>query len=122
MLRSSVAVKPGLSYNARMSVSETVAPPQRRTKETPDVRLDGGPGIGWDSQVVLWNDDVNFIEHVILSLMEVFGHGQAMAEKIAIEAHRRGRAIAEVETRKKAEQHAKALRDRRLRATVEDVS
>ncbi len=107
---------------ARMSASETVAPPQRRTKETPDVRLDGGPGIGWDSQVVLWNDDVNFIEHVILSLMEVFGHGQAMAEKIAIEAHRRGRAIGEVESREKAEQHAAELRRRNLRATVEDVS
>ena len=46
----------------------------------------------------------------------------AMAEKIAIEAHRRGRAIAEVETREEAERHATALRRRNLRATVEEVS
>lgn len=105
-----------------MNTAETVAPPQRRTKQVTAPRLGNGIGIGWDSQVVLWNDDVNFIEHVVLSLMEVFGHGQAMAEKIAVEAHRRGRAIAEVESRKAAEQHAAALRGRNLRATVEDIS
>ena len=106
----------------RMSASETMAPPQRRTEQVTDPSLGNGVGVGWDSQVVLWNDDVNFIEHVIMSLMEVFGHGLAMAKKIAIEAHRRGRAIAEVETRKKAEQHAAGLRRRNLRATVEDVT
>ena len=106
----------------RMSASVTVAPPEWRTEQTTDPRLGDDAGIGWDSQVVLWNDNVNYIEHVVLTLMEVFGHGQAMAEKIAIEAHRRGRAIAEVETREEAERHAAALRRRNLRATVEEVS
>lgn len=107
---------------SRMSAAETVAPPQRRTKQVTNPRLGGGIGVGWDSQVVLWNDDVNYIEHVIRSLMAVFGHNQAMAEKIAVEAHLRGRAIAEVETRKDAERHVAELRSRNLRATVEEVS
>lgn len=106
----------------RMSASETVAPPERRTEQVTAPRLGAGIGFGWDAQVVLWNDDVNFIEHVIGSLMEVFGHQETMAVKIAVEAHRRGRAIAEVETREEAERHAAALRRRNLRATVEDVS
>ena len=84
-------------------------------------QLDDDIGTGWECQVILWNDDVSFFHDVILALMEVFGHGVELAAKIAGEAHRRGRAIAQVESRKEAEAHAAALRRRRLRATVEDI-
>ncbi len=106
----------------------TVAPPRRRktpspkTEEPVVVPDDGlGNGLGWDSQVVLFNDDVNTFEHVIRCLVSVFGHGEQLATKIAVEAHVRGRAIAEVEERAKAEVHAAALRAGGLRATVESV-
>ena len=106
----------------------TVAPPRRRkapsprTEEPVVVPDDGlGNGLGWDSQVVLFNDDVNTFEHVIRCLVSVFGHGEQLAAKIAVEAHVRGRAIAEVEERAKAEVHAAALRAGGLRATVESV-
>jgi ATP-dependent Clp protease adaptor protein ClpS len=102
------------------SAGTTVAPPRRgKTVVKPD---DGfGSGLGWDSQVVLFNDDVNTFDHVIQCLMSVFGHCGQLAAKIALEAHTKGRAIAEVEPRERAEQHAGALRRQGLRATVESI-
>jgi ATP-dependent Clp protease adaptor protein ClpS len=105
-----------------------LAPPRRRKKpshetEEPVVRPDDGlgAGLGWDSQVILFNDDVNTFEHVIRCLMSIFGHGEQLATKIAVEAHVRGRAIAEVEPREPAERHAAELRRRGLGAAVESV-
>ena len=82
--------------------------PTPKKKKSPKIRPDDGSGsiLGWDSQVVLFNDDVNTFEHVIRCLMSIFGHGEQLATKIAVEAHVRGRAIAEVEPREPAEKHA----------------
>lgn len=80
-----------------------------------------GTGTGWDSQVVLFNDDYNTFDHVIAALMGVFGHTEPLAEAIAQEAHNTGRAIAEVEPRPDAEKHAAELRGLGLRAAVESV-
>ena len=98
-----------------------VAPPRRKT--TPVVCPDDGlgNGLGWDSQVVLFNDDVNTFEHVIACLMSIFGHNMQLAADIALEAHTKGRAIAEVEPREQAEQHAAALRRQSLGASVESI-
>lgn len=99
-----------------------VAPPRRET--TPVVRPDDGlgNGLGWDSQVVLFNDDVNTFEHVIACLMSIFGHNMQLAADIALEAHTKGRAIAEVEPREQAEQHAAALKRQGLGASVESIA
>ena len=99
----------------------TVAPPQK--KKAPKNRPDDGSGsiCGWDSQVILFNDNVNTFEHVIDCLMVVFGHGRQLAEKITLEAHMRGKAIAEVEPREQAEKHAAALGRQGLVATVESI-
>lgn len=102
----------------------TVAPPRRKRKpsgRTEEPVAVPDDGLGWDSQVVLFNDDVNTFEHVIRCLVSVFGHGERLAAKIAVEAHVRGRAIAEVEPREPAEKHAAELRRRGLGATVESV-
>lgn len=98
-----------------------VTPPVR--KKSPQIRPDdgSGSGTGWDAQVVLFNDDVNTFEHVIACLMAIFGHGMRLAEKIALEAHVHGRAIAEVEPREEAEKHAAALMRQGLGAAVESI-
>ena len=83
--------------------------------------LDSNGTSGWDTQVILFNDDVNTIDHVVASLMNVFGHPEPLAETIAYEAHNTGRAIAEVEPRPDAEKHAAALRALGLQAAVENV-
>jgi ATP-dependent Clp protease adaptor protein ClpS len=80
-----------------------------------------GTGGGWDSQVILFNDDVNTFDDVIAALMGVFGHTEPLAEAIAFEAHNTGRAIAEVEPRPDAEKHAAELTALGLRASVESV-
>ena len=81
-----------------------------------------GNGLGWDSQVVLFNDDVNTFEHVIACLVSIFGHNVQLAADIALEVHTKGRAIAEVEPREQAEQHAAALRRQGLGASVESIA
>lgn len=81
-----------------------------------------GNGLGWDSQVILFNDDVNTFEHVIACLMSIFGHNLQLAADIALEAHEKGRAIAEVEPREQAEQHAAALKRQGLGASVESIA
>ena len=98
-----------------------VAPPRKET--TPAVRSDDGlgNGLGWDSQVVLYNDDVHTFDYVIAALCAVFGHGAQLAGQIAMEAHTKGRAIAEVEEREKAVAHAAILKAGGLRATVESI-
>jgi ATP-dependent Clp protease adaptor protein ClpS len=83
--------------------------------------LDSNGSAGWDSQVILFNDDVNTFDHVVMSLMSVFGHTRPLAETITWEAHRSGRAIAEVEPRPDAEKHAAALLALGLQAAVESV-
>lgn len=72
-------------------------------------------------QVVLFNDDVNSFEHVIKSLVQVFLHPMELAVKITIEAHRNGRAIAEVESRKEAQFHKDQLQSLGLTAEIEKV-
>ncbi len=72
-------------------------------------------------QVVLYNDDRNSMEFVVRCLMRVFGHTADLAAKIMLEAHARGRAIAEVEEESEARQHRDQLQAYGLNATVEKV-
>jgi ATP-dependent Clp protease adaptor protein ClpS len=72
-------------------------------------------------QVVLFNDDHNTFDHVIRSLMRVFGHAETLAAKLALEAHARGKTIAEVEGETPARLHRDQLQSFGLTATVEKL-
>jgi len=72
-------------------------------------------------QVVLHNDDYNTMEHVVLCLMRVFGHSEQLAVKVMLEAHEKGKAIAEVEAETPAKLHRDQLQSFSLSATVEKV-
>ena len=72
-------------------------------------------------QVILHNDDWNTMDHVVRSLMRVFGHSAALAVKIMREAHEKGKAIAEVEAETEAKRHRDQLQSLGLTATVERV-
>ena len=71
------------------------------------------------SQVVIFNDNHNTVDHVVACLMRTFGHSGALATKIMLEAHNRGRAIAEVEETAQAQAHCAQLLQAGLGATVE---
>ena len=72
-------------------------------------------------QVILHNDEVNTMPFVIACLVQVFGHPVALAAKIMAEAHRNGRAVAQVEDRATATQHRQQLQSFGLTADVEPL-
>ena len=79
---------------------------------------DGG-GLAGGSQVVIFNDSHNAYAYVVKCLMAVFRHSEAVAAKITEEAHRKGRAIAEVEEAEKAREHAQQICGLGIKAAVE---
>ncbi len=72
-------------------------------------------------EVILHNDDYNTTDHVVRCLVRVFGHTVTLAEKIMREAHRAGRAVAEVEAESEAKLHRDQLQSYGLSATVEKI-
>ncbi len=72
-------------------------------------------------QVILHNDDRNSVEHVVKCLQTVFAYNLSLAAKIMLEAHLKGRSIAEVEAESPAIEHRDQLRSYGLSATVETM-
>jgi ATP-dependent Clp protease adapter protein ClpS len=77
--------------------------------------------IGDPCKVILYNDDHNTLEHVVRSLMSIFGHSLEMAKMIALEAHKGTKTVAQVETRSRATYHVTLLQNAGLKAEVEAV-
>ena len=92
-----------------------------KTRTTPAITTDETGEIGGMWQVVLFNDNHNEAGYVVQCLCRIFGHPQTLAEKIMLEAHRSGRAIADVEEKEKARLHKNQLQSCGLSATVEPV-
>jgi len=70
-------------------------------------------------KVLLHNDDVNSMDHVVKALMRVFRFERAFCEQIMLEAHRNGVALCTVEPLEQAELHRDQLASYSLRATIE---
>ncbi len=86
-----------------------------------DPTTGNGSGLSGICQIVIFNDNVNSFEHVIKSLVSVFGHSESIAEKVTWEAHNRGRAIAEVEEYEKAVTHKGMLSSRGIQSEIEKI-
>ncbi len=70
-------------------------------------------------KVLLHNDDVNSMEHVVRTLMRVFRFEREACERIMLEAHRYGVALCIVEPLEQAELHRDQLISFSLTATIE---
>ena len=70
-------------------------------------------------RVLLHNDDVHDMEHVVRALQQVFAFALADARAVMSEAHCTGVALCKIEARPEAEKHRDALRSFGLTATVE---
>jgi len=70
-------------------------------------------------KVLLHNDDVNDMEHVMRALMRVFRFEKQVCERIMIEAHNTGVALCTVESFERAELHREQLQAHSLVATIE---
>jgi ATP-dependent Clp protease adaptor protein ClpS len=70
-------------------------------------------------KVLLHNDDVNSMEHVVKALQKVFKFGLEECMRIMIEAHQNGLALCTVEPLEQAELHRDQLVSLSLVATIE---
>jgi ATP-dependent Clp protease adaptor protein ClpS len=70
-------------------------------------------------KVLLHNDAVNSMDHVVLSLVRVFGFAPAVCERIMLEAHQSGLAHCTVEPLEQAELHRDQLISFLLVSTIE---
>jgi len=72
-------------------------------------------------RIVVWNDDVNTFEWVILTLMEVCGHSAEQAEQCAMIIHSNGKYAVKEGTFEKLRPMCEAIIDRGIDATIEDT-
>lgn len=70
-------------------------------------------------KTLLHNDDVNSMEHVIRSLMQVFKFDTEKSFEIMLEAHVKGLALCKIESRELAEFHREQLQSFSLTSTIE---
>ena len=89
-------------------------------KKQKDIRTGSGTGFG-TYQVVLLNDDHNTLEYVVMALMNVFSHDEFMSVRVAMEAHKRGRSIAQVEDEQSAVAHSGQLGKMGIGSKVEKI-
>ena len=71
------------------------------------------------NKLVLYNDDVNSFDGVILSLMEVLKHNVYQAEQCAVIVHKVGKCDIKVGNIKELEKYKKELKDRGLKIKIE---
>lgn len=70
-------------------------------------------------KVLLHNDRVNYVEHVVKTLVEIVRLPQVEATRRTWEAHREGAAVVATTHREHAELLVEQLRSKRLTATAE---
>jgi len=70
-------------------------------------------------KVLLHNDDVNSMEHVIKALRKVFNFEEQECVRLMIEAHNNGLALCTIEPLEQAEHHRDQLISLSLVATIE---
>jgi ATP-dependent Clp protease adaptor protein ClpS len=70
-------------------------------------------------KVLLHNDDVNTMDHVIRALLQVFKFDLQACERIMLAAHRNGAAVCTTEPLEQAELHRDQLLSFSLTATIE---
>jgi len=70
-------------------------------------------------KVLLHNDDINTMDHVVRALMRVFKFERPECERIMFEAHERGVALCAVEPLEQAELHRDQLVSFSLISTIE---
>ncbi|MEJ7653587.1 MAG: ATP-dependent Clp protease adaptor ClpS [Chloroflexia bacterium] len=73
---------------------------------------------GW--RVLLWNDDVNDMDHVITALIRVVGLDIDRAIQVMLEAHTDGKAVAWSGAKETAEMYRDGLEVHGLTATIEN--
>lgn len=72
------------------------------------------------ASLILWNDEVNDMLHIILALYEICELDNEDAVRIMMEAHKNGKAVAKSGSIEDMNKMKQALNDRKIEATVEN--
>lgn len=70
-------------------------------------------------QIIVWNDDVNTFEWVIVTLIEICGHTQEQAEQCAYIIHHNGKYAVKNGSYEELRPMCDAILDRGISATLE---
>lgn len=89
-------------------------------EEVPDTLDDVRPDVPWD--VIVWDDPVNLMSYVVFVFRRVFGYPEAVAHKLMLEVHEKGRSLVASESRERAETYVQQLHGYGLQATMERSS
>lgn len=73
-----------------------------------------------EHKLVLWNDDVNTFEWVIICLIQIMGFTFKKAEGTAYEVHFKGKSILKTGSKSSLEPYKKLLEERGLSLTIEN--
>ncbi|HEX2241422.1 MAG TPA: ATP-dependent Clp protease adapter ClpS [Actinomycetota bacterium] len=68
--------------------------------------------------VIVWNDPINLMSYVTYVFQKLFGYPHAIAEKLMLDVHYRGKAVVSSGTREKAELDCSRLHAHGLWATI----
>lgn len=93
-----------------------------KTKGLRDLLSEIGIDLAKDDMcnLILWNDHVNDMLHVMVALHEVCGLSDDECMKIMLEAHEKGRAVAKSGSKEEMLELKKGLNKRNLEVTVEE--
>ena len=83
--------------------------------ETPDERDDAD--LPWN--VIVWNDPVTLMSHVVYVLRKLFGYDEPMATHLMLKVHHEGRAVVASGPREKSEFDVHRLHAHGLQATLQ---
>ena len=71
------------------------------------------------ASLIIWNDEVNDMLHIILALYEICELGNEDAINVMMEAHTNGKAVAKSGSFEEMNKMKQGLNDRKIEATIE---
>jgi ATP-dependent Clp protease adaptor protein ClpS len=90
-------------------------------EELEDVLVDNDQGSGLFGQLLVYNDDVNTFDWVILTFIEILKHTSEQSEQLALLIHYKGKAVVKSGPLASLRRYKDALVDRGLSAVIESV-
>lgn len=94
---------------------------QSMLDELEEVLVEEGQDTGSFGNLLVYNDDVNTFDWVIMTFVEVLKHTSEQAEQLALIIHLKGKAIVKSGPAKYLMRFKEALIDRGLSAAIEHV-
>ncbi|MFN2525782.1 MAG: ATP-dependent Clp protease adapter ClpS [Actinomycetota bacterium] len=95
-------------------MSQPVIAPERTEETGADTEFD----LDRVWLVIVWNDPINLMSYVTYVFQKLFGYPHAIAEKLMLDVHYRGKAVVSSGSREKAELDCSRLHAYGLWATI----